>query len=187
MRNLLQMLQMMVNLNMFPFDLKLSSVEVEEELRRYITEVEPLVETEIKNTEIVHKVSRIDLRLLIFNGIITRKQGLDNYAEFKQVFMDNAEWLLKTNQLNRVIQGLFQDHCLNFRLTWEKMFGGEEEFVANFGEERQHDETMRPFKVKDIFGGYMTIKELEEQKKEADAVFDDDEDLDLLEGLNFQF
>ena len=166
-----EMLFSVVLLKILPFPLRYGSDDTPFKIKKYLEEVEPKVESEMAETEIVHKVSKSDLRLLIFNGILSRNQNWSGgSSSFKKNFMKNAEWLLKTEPLNRFIEGLFTDRCKNFRLAWKYLFG-EGQFRINFGEEQDYESRMFPYKVKVGRGKYRPIFTPEGQRNWLSHLF----------------
>ena len=149
-----EMLEKLYTLDILPFSLKYEPQDIASKMRRYIEEVEPRVESEMAETEILHKVARTDLRLLIFNGILSRRQSWQSSYSFKINFMENSQWFLKTEPLNRFIDGLFEDRCKNFRLAWKCMFKTGFTFNQNFGYESDYDRRMYPYKEKGPNGRY---------------------------------
>ena len=115
-----EMLEMLFTLNILPFRLKRRHQpnDIGLKMRYFMQEVEPKVESLTEDIEIMEKVAKTDLRLLIFIGILSRSQSWKSPYSFKTHFMKSAEWFLKTEPLNILIKGLFKERCLNFRLAW---------------------------------------------------------------------
>ena len=145
---LVDILKIMIHLDILPFNNLNVHKYYAHDMRKFLFNVEKKVERMVEGCPgMRHKVSKGDLRLLIFLGIITRKQnrlrrrrsesqGRDISSKFKKSFFENARWLIKNSTLNKLKDGVLRENrCQNFRLAWKMMFG-ERDFRANFGELR---------------------------------------------------